>query len=117
MLLQGDNVLAFEVHQSSLGSSDVVMGMSFVVQEFPPLPPVIKSEPASVAVFPNHDTSIFVGVQGPSLRYAWYFNGSLMEGETGSTLALTSVSIVAGGSYFAVVSNAYGMVTSRTAVV
>jgi hypothetical protein len=57
-----------------------------------------------------------VGAVGlPSPSYAWYFNGSLVSGATNATLELDNVQTNNIGSYYVIVTNTYGSVTSSNA--
>jgi hypothetical protein len=49
------------------------------------------------------------------LSFAWYFQGSLLSGQTGNTLLLSSITTSNQGDYFVVASNAYGLATSEIA--
>ncbi len=51
------------------------------------------------------------------INYQWYFKGQPLAGATGRLLALSNAKLEDSGPYYAVVSNAYGTTSSRTASV
>jgi hypothetical protein len=76
--------------------------------------PFITTQPLSVVVNQNQSTTFSVGASPPGLSYFWYRNG-VRVGTNAPTLAISSASPVDRGSYFVVVSNAFGMMTSQVA--
>jgi hypothetical protein len=82
----------------------------------PPAPPTITSQPASVQANAGTTVTFDVSVNGTSpLYYQWYFDSNALAGGTGHFLSLTNVSSSQTGTYFVVVTNAYGAVTSTNA--
>jgi hypothetical protein len=80
-------------------------------------PPEIISQPRSASAFPGYPAAFTVGVRGAEpLSYQWYFAGRAMSGKTSRTFTIDSVSAASAGEYFAVVTNAFGAVTSAPAV-
>ena len=79
--------------------------------------PFITSQPVGVTNI-NSSTVVFsVGVTGTApLSYQWYQDGSLLDGETGSSLTLTDIADSDAGEYTVVVTNIYGSATSVPAV-
>jgi parallel beta-helix repeat protein len=51
------------------------------------------------------------------LNFQWYFNGAPLTGQTNNWLALVAISTNQAGNYQVVVTNNYGAVTSRVAVI
>ncbi|HLP76897.1 MAG TPA: immunoglobulin domain-containing protein, partial [Candidatus Paceibacterota bacterium] len=80
------------------------------------VPAFIKSSPANRTVALNSSTTFTVvaGGTGP-FGYQWYFNSAPVAGQTGSSYTIASVQAVDLGSYYAVVTNAYGSATSSVA--
>jgi hypothetical protein len=79
-------------------------------------PPAVVTQPASLSSVAGGSATLAVGVTGTEpLHYQWYFQGALMEGETGSQLELTSLTTNQIGDYRVVITNNFGMVTSAVA--
>jgi cyclophilin family peptidyl-prolyl cis-trans isomerase len=76
--------------------------------------PFITTQPISVVVNNGQITSFSVGASPPGLFYFWYRNG-VRVGTNAPTLTISSASPADRGSYFAVVSNAFGTATSQVA--
>lgn len=116
-LVQGDNVLAVEVHQNSDTTSDAAFAMSLQATAAT-LPSITTpGEPASRTNAQGVATTLTIAADGlPTPALQWYKNGSPLPGETGNSLNLIG-SPTENGDYFVVVSNFVGSVTSRTAVV
>ena len=85
----------------------------------PPLPnaPVITNQPQDLTVAEGDSASFTVGVAGSMpLGYQWYFApATLLAGKTAATLTLANLQTNQSGSYFAVVTNLAGAVTSTVA--
>ena len=117
-LVMGDNVLAVEVHQNAVTSADVVFGLG--LQAMMTARPVILTldEPADRSI-PQGESSVLAvsGAGAPAPAYFWYHNGSLDPRGNGSALALSDVGAADAGTYFVVLSNSLGSVTSRVAQV
>jgi hypothetical protein len=80
------------------------------------LKPAIATEPEDKRVIVGTDTSFTVLATGdPLLSYQWYANSGVLTDETNAVLSLTNVTYEAAGSYWAVVTNNLGSVTSRVA--
>ncbi len=79
--------------------------------------PGIVSQPQSLALAPGSTATFSVGAYGaPTLRYQWYFNGtSLGANGSGATLTLNNIGSSQAGTYWVVVSNLLGTVTSQPA--
>ena len=88
------------------------------VSVLPGDPPVITNQPASqvVALGANVTFSAGAAAAAMPLSYQWWFNATNNPAwATNATLTLTNAQSTNEGSYFAVVSNAYGAVTSSVA--
>jgi len=80
--------------------------------------PSITAQPAGGAIGFGSDRALSVAAEGVApLRYQWYRNGSLLEGETGPQLWLRNVGPDSAGSYHAVVEDATGVAVSASATV
>lgn len=113
-VVQGDNVVAVEVHQASSGSSDMVFQMELWA-DFPvPTQLTITSEPQDVAVEETKTASLRVGVSGGGPHYHWYRQGvGQIPGAVVDTYTLAVASTNDSGLYYAVVTNLVNSVTSR----
>ena len=117
LALGAANLLAVEVHQQSTTSSDVVFGMALYAEVvYPNDPPVILQEPADVEVDYLGRVELSVVASGMvPLTYTWYQGNMRLPAFTGPTLEMANVTSFQQGYYRVVVSNAIGVVTSRTA--
>lgn len=78
--------------------------------------PVITTQPQNLAVSAGSSVQFSVKASGaPDPTYQWYFNGSIFEGATKSTLDFTAARTSDAGDYTVVVTNALGSVTSSKA--
>jgi hypothetical protein len=119
-LTNGDNVIAAEVHQIGTSSSDITFGM-ILTAVVPPIgvparPPQIATQPQSVTT--NYGATVVFTVEASGvmpLYYQWYHNNMPVSGANAATLTLTNVQSYHGGSYFVVVTNLGGAVTSQVA--
>jgi hypothetical protein len=79
--------------------------------------PQLVVEPADRGVVAGDYASFQVLANGTSpLVYQWTFEGTNLAGATGTQLAIPAVSAAHAGNYAAIVTNNFGAVTSRTAV-
>jgi len=117
-LRQGDNVLAVEVHQQSDSSSDVVFGMRLDARlGFPPTV-VDAAQPTNRTVLQGRSTTLALGIAASApVTYRWFKDGALQPSFTQSTLTINNMAANNAGDYFCIVSNAFSVVTSRTATV
>ena len=78
--------------------------------------PVITVHPTNRVVALGA-TAIFsvIATGAPPLSYRWFKDGAALEARTSPSLVLSNVTAADEGFYFAEVSNAYGVATSRTA--
>jgi len=80
--------------------------------------PAITSQPVDRILNQGQSGSLSVTASGiPSPAYRWWFTNAPLPGGTNATLPLTSVQPAHGGSYWVIVSNLAGVVTSRVASV
>jgi hypothetical protein len=79
-------------------------------------PPVIIARPAHQTISPGDAVTFAVTASGGlPLSYQWQFNGTNLDGETGSSLSLTNISSAMAGHYSVIISNPGGAVTSSMA--
>ncbi len=115
LLIQGDNVLAVEVHQNSLTSSDVAFGMQVNVVFPTPTILQITNPPADIIVLEGRSVTFTAGVSGNYARYQWFKDGVLIPGATAVSLTLSNVVGADAGNYMLQASNVFGLVFSRLA--
>ncbi|HXU78069.1 MAG TPA: choice-of-anchor Q domain-containing protein, partial [Methylomirabilota bacterium] len=82
-----------------------------------PFAPYIVSQPTNQTVNLGSNALFRVTAGGTApLKYQWRFGGTNVSGATTNALLLANVQPTDAGNYFAVVTNAYGAVTSSVAV-
>jgi hypothetical protein len=78
--------------------------------------PSITAQPQSLEVKQNVNVSFTVTAAGTGpLGYQWYFNGDALPSDTNSTLTLTNVQAINGGSYSVLVSSPFGSILNSNA--
>ncbi|MFM1749856.1 MAG: hypothetical protein RLZZ188_3522, partial [Verrucomicrobiota bacterium] len=83
-----------------------------------PVAPTITTQPVDRSLVAGVNATLSVVATGtPALAYQWRKDSADIAGATGSSLALTAVTVAQAGSYVVVVSNGRGAVTSQPAVV
>jgi hypothetical protein len=120
-LVEGQNTVAVELHQSGTASSDVAFALGLTARA--PIPPTIVNavQPTNRTVFANRSTTFTVEAIGsPAVTYQWYKDGSPIDPlanatATTSSLVISNVQDGDAGGYFARVANSLGSVDSRTA--
>jgi uncharacterized repeat protein (TIGR03803 family) len=79
--------------------------------------PVITSPPVSQSAQEGGNVSFsVVGLGSAPLEYQWWFNGSILEGATGSNLELTNLQSSQAGAYTVVIASNFGTATSAPAL-
>lgn len=77
----------------------------------------IETQPANQSVACGASAIFTVGASGTSINYQWYQNNVIINNATNASLILPDVTVAASGaSYFVVVSNTSGSITSQSAV-
>jgi hypothetical protein len=81
------------------------------------IPPTIAIQPTNIAIYPGQNAAFNVIVSGSEpLRYQWYFNTNTgLPRATNALLSLTNVAPGDAGSYFVVITNSAGSITSSNA--
>jgi len=100
------------------GTGNVPIGIaSLSLSLINPAPPVITSEPKNLTVNVNSDVTFNVLATGASpISYQWNKDGGDLAGATNADLTLTNVQTNQAGNYTVLITNAWGSVTSRVAV-
>ncbi|HLP76917.1 MAG TPA: hypothetical protein VK327_08355 [Candidatus Paceibacterota bacterium] len=92
----------------------------FSVTSIQPAAPTISSQPAGITNWAGANASLAVAASGSQpLSYQWYkgdFNNPV-GGQTSDTLLFQPLAGTDSGSYFAIVANSFGSITSAVAVV
>jgi hypothetical protein len=116
-LINGQNVIAVEVHQNSGGSSDISFDFELTgTQSY--LAPFITTQPQSKTVGAGSAVSLSVVAGGSApLSYQWRFNSSPIAGATNATLGFPSIQPTQAGGYTCVITNIAGAITSVVATV
>lgn len=79
--------------------------------------PQFTAEPTDASVATGANIELAAGVAGTGpFGFQWWFNDSAIAQQMNATLSLTNVAETNGGTYFVVVSNAVGLITSSDAV-
>lgn len=113
-LVAGDNVLAVEVHQTALTSSDIVLGLALQSVPRATGPVVVGLHPQHQVVHGGDPVSFQVEVAGqPPLACQWRFNGNDLPGQTGPVLTLPNATAWREGFYSVRVENEFGFAFSR----
>lgn len=118
-LLQGENLMDFVVENSAVGFTGLrVQGMNALGVIPPGTAPHIAVQPQGVAVPTGGTLLLSVAANGSHpLRYEWFVDGKLIDGEGGSVLKLEGFNETMTGNYTARAINAVDDADSETAVV
>lgn len=117
-LVTGTNIVAVEIHQQSLSSSDLSFDFALTGNvSTATSPPIITRSPTNQTVMTN-GTAVFSvdATGGAPLAYQWWHNQSqLLENTIGPVLTLTNITAADAGGYHVVVLNHDGWATSQVA--
>jgi len=109
----------FVVVTNTYGSATSAVAVLTVIA-----PPAIASQPASaVSILQGQALSLQVGATGSGLAFQWFANGADLAdggdvfGSATGNLVITPAFTSNSGSYWVIVSNPYGSVTSRVSAV
>jgi len=115
-LVEGENVLAVELHQINFSTTDVVWGCQFLAMLHDTGPPVVLLQPRDLDVAEGETAVFDVVTEGESpLSLQWRRNGLPWEGATMHRVTIDAASLADAGDYDVIVSNALGAVTSIVA--
>jgi len=79
--------------------------------------PFILTQPQSQALVLGSNATVSVAINGAApLFYQWYFNSAPIPSQTNTAVQLNNVAFTNAGSYYVMVTNVYGFVTSSVAV-
>jgi hypothetical protein len=82
-----------------------------------PVPPSIATQPADLVVYARQTATFSIVANGATpLAYQWRFNGANLAGATAAQLTLNDVQTNQTGGYSVIVTNAFGSITSRVAL-
>ncbi len=120
LLVSGANLLAVEIHQASVSSSDISFDLDLVAQVSSAtnrVPPTIVTQPQSQTVFAGGNVTFSVVATGtPPLIYRWRHDGTTVAVTTNGFLALFNVQTNQAGFYSVVVTNVAGIAISSNAL-
>lgn len=103
--------------QDNLTAAGTTIFTEARVEVIPPGPPVVSADPQDQSIFVGQNASFTVLASGTApLSYQWYYNDTnAVANATNSTLTVTNAAVSDSGSYFVLVSNGFGSVTSAVA--
>ncbi len=114
-LRPGTNLIAAEVHQSSLSSSDLAFDLRLTLLGRV-VGPAITVQPQSQSVTEGANVNFVVSAVGDApLTYQWRKGGAALNGRTTATLSLSGITLGDAGQYDVSVSNLAGAVISAAA--
>jgi hypothetical protein len=115
-LVVGTNILAVEIHQQSITSSDVSFDAELKIGQTS-LGPAITSQPqGSTNLLGGGAITLSVGVIGTApFTYQWQRDGAPLLNQTNSSLLLDPAQASDAGTYTVTISNAVAGVTSQPA--
>jgi hypothetical protein len=114
-LKAGTNVLAAEIHQNQVRSSDIAFNLRLTLMGTV-LGPAITGQPQSQTVTNGQPASFTITATGDGpLAYQWRHAGTNLAGCTSNRLTLPAVSDAHAGDFQVVVTNSIGSVTSLVA--
>lgn len=90
---------------------------SFAILTVTNTAPIIVAQPQNQSVFPGDTATFSTSASGTApLSYQWFFNtNTAISGATSNTFILTNAQSTNAGSYFVVIANSAGSVTSKVA--
>lgn len=115
-LRQGDNVIAVEVKQNAVTSSDVAWSMG-LAYNFPEAIVITRQPPALTAAVAFDTLTLSVEATGSNPRYWWFRNNAFITGATNPVYTKATLTLGDAGTYHVVVSNTISGVRSSNAVV
>ncbi|HEV8542160.1 MAG TPA: lamin tail domain-containing protein [Verrucomicrobiae bacterium] len=115
-LASGPNLLACEMHQGALDSSDISFDLELTAIRGV-LAPYIVTQPANVSGAAGAAMKLSVAARGaPPLNYQWQFGGVDLPGASSATLTLESFNSASAGAYTVLITNPLGSATSSPAI-
>jgi hypothetical protein len=114
-LREGENVLAAEVHQQGLASSDVLWGMS--LHAIVPDPVQITKQPELLGGVLAQPSTFRVEVSGTAPRVQWFKDGVALSGATNAVFTVFNSTTNFNGTYYVRVTNGVSSTLSSNLVV
>jgi hypothetical protein len=115
-LVNGDNVIAVEVHQIGGASSDLVMGLEAVTLLDVYVPVAFVTQPMNVTVAEGGSATFSVVASGTSVQYQWFGPAGLIVDATNASLTINPALRAAEGAYRVEIANlANGPISSSSA--
>ena len=116
-LMQGPNVMAVEVHQTSVTSSDIAFGMTLTARTLC-TPPAITTQPSDATVTQCPTATFTVAATGSApLAYVWCRDGVVIGGAINASYTTPPLALADDGKVYTVkITNPCGTVTSAGAV-
>lgn len=113
-LVDGDNVIAVEVHQIGTGSSDIVWGMELGAVTASIDPITIVTQPSGTNVMEPTPFTLRVEASGSSPQYQWFKDDVQIDGATSATYTVnpSDCALHAGRYHVVVFNDAPSSVTS-----
>lgn len=97
------------------GNTPIAAAITLALNEA--VPPVILTQPTNQIVLATRDVTLAVAAYGSApLSYQWFFTNAPLSGATSPSLALPLVTTNQAGTYFVVITNHVGSVTSQPVV-
>jgi hypothetical protein len=117
----GSSYTVPSAHQTNVGNYQVVITNAFGSITSAPaalnLLPGILVQPTNIAAAAGSTVIFSVTAEGSTpLSYQWQMNGGVIVGATASTYVIGNVSTAAAGAYSVAITNAFGSVTSASAI-
>jgi len=107
---------SYTVVVSNSGGSVTSKPVKLNVSDTPVAPlPSITTQPANTTVTLGNPAALSASATGSGLVYQWFRNGTLIPGATGATFSIASAQVADAGSYYVVISNSSGSITSASA--
>ncbi len=92
-------------------------GFDVGAYELDPNRVTILSQPVSTNVIAGSNATFSVTVGGtPPFVYQWFFNGTVVTGQTNSSILITNAQTSEQGNFLVVITNSFNAATSRVAV-
>jgi hypothetical protein len=114
--VQGPNTLDFVISNTTASITALRVELRGLGLPLPAAEPQILNQPTN-RVFVETDAAVLevVAVGSPPMSYQWHSQGGPLPGETLHALRFRNVTAAQAGSYFVVISNSLGSVTSQVA--
>ncbi len=113
-LVQGDNVVAVEVHQASTSSSAMAFQMELWADFPAPTFLTITNDLTDIIVEEGRPVTLRIGISGDGGHFQWYRQGTgPIVGAFADRYSIPSSGLTNSGFYYVVVTNTVNSVTSR----